>query len=118
MASKGQHTQDNNLRPMNTLSKEEKFAIQSKGGRTCAQRKHNYKGMGQWADILGSEFINNGEGDIMERYKAVVLEQFNNAILKGDTRSARFLAEISGALNNGTTVNTTIKTDDITLKID
>lgn len=115
---KGQTHGTKNLIPANQLTPEERHELASKGGKACAQKKRFYKNLSDWTKYLGEEVVKNQSGDEMQRYGVVMLQQFKLA-MQGDTRAARFIAELSGDTVYDRNANKAQALDtNITLKIE
>lgn len=87
-----------NLKNLKDRSPEELKEITSKAGKASVAARRRKKSMREWAQILGQEMLTNSNGDKMSRDAIIILQQYNNAI-KGDVRSAKFLAELLGEYN-------------------
>lgn len=88
--------------------------VHSMGG---IQKGINYarrRTMREWAKALGAEEITNKTGETLSRDAVVILQQYQKA-MKGDTKSAEFLAKLLGELN---AVELPKFDQTITLKID
>lgn len=104
-----------NLIPVYKRPPEEARAIWSKGGKNSGKNAARRRSMREWAQALGTTEIDNIDGDKVERNAVVILKQYEKA-LKGDTRAAKFIAEILGEYSNN--INILNVGEDIVLKFD
>lgn len=117
MASKGQTHGTKNLIPMSQRSQEERHRIAVMGGEAAKEAAKRRKTLKEWAQAIGSEEIRNKAGEQMSRDGVLILQQYNKA-LKGDTKAARFVAQVLGELVETNQPTTQITAENITLKIE
>ena len=99
MAGKGVN---NNLTPFGTIDKEREHELHVLGGKARGEQRRQRKTMKEWAEIFGELPVSitgpDGSTQQTNTMGNIVAAQMAKAT-KGDTKAARFIAELLGDLN-------------------
>lgn len=98
-----------NLIPIQERATEVQKEIRSKGGKARAKKARDEKTMRDFAKLLGAELMKmptpEGKQRKMTMAEAVVYSQYKQAIQKGNTKAATFLATLRGELEQNINLN-------------
>lgn len=86
-----------NLNPLNTLSKEDAKKIQSKGGHARAKKIKEKKTMRELLDYLLEKEITNKKGEKATTKEAILVSAIKKAI-EGDIRALQFIRDTIGEM--------------------
>lgn len=83
-------------------STEEAREFGAKGGKASGEARRRKKTMKEWAQYIGSLGIDvkkpSGDTEHMDFDGAVMYKQYQAAIMEGDTKAAKFIAELKGEM--------------------
>lgn len=98
-----------NLIPQNERNPEERRKVAKMGGKASGASRRRKKTMRELAEVLGSLAIEvslpNGKKKKATFDEAVIMAQYQNAIKKGNVKSAYFLAQLKGELEQNINVS-------------
>lgn len=98
-----------NLVPQSQRTEEERKKVASKGGKASGASRRKKKAMREIAEAIGSMMIEvslpNGKKKKASFDEALILAQYKNAINKGNVKSAYFLAQLKGELEQNINVS-------------
>ena len=93
-----------NLRPLNTLPKEDAKAIRSKGSYARAEKIRQRKSMKQMLDYLLEKEITNKKGESKNTLEAISISMIQQA-LKGNVKAFECIRDTIGEKNIDTIIN-------------
>lgn len=98
-----------NLIPVTKRTKEEARKISQNGGKASGESRKKKKMMREWAEIFGSQSIDvslpGGKKRKTSFDGAVVFAQYQKAIKEGNVKSAYFLAQLKGEMEQNINVS-------------
>ena len=86
-----------NLKPLNKLCKEDAKKIRSKGGKARAKKIQERKTMKEMLDYLLQQDITNKQGETKNTLEVMMTAQIKEAI-KGNTKAAQFVRDTIGEM--------------------
>ncbi len=102
---------EQNLIPLNQRTKEEAKAIQEAGGKARGEQHRKAKSMREWAKVFGAMPVKvkgpDGSLTDSDTLGAIMAAQMAKAS-KGDTKAAKFVAELLGEMEKTINVKTPV----------
>lgn len=86
-----------NLKPLNKICKEDAKKIRSKGGKARAKKIQERKTMKEMLDYLLQQDITNKQGETKNTLEVMMTAQIKEAI-KGNTKAAQFVRDTIGEM--------------------
>lgn len=100
---------EENLVPQSERSQEERKKVARMGGKASGEARRKKRALREFAEAIGGISIDiklpNGKTKKSTMKEALVLAQYKNAINKGSVKSAYFIAQVLGELEQNINVS-------------